>query len=100
MPLIVIHNHVHLECLETLNRLEAKLDNLLKITTMSQEILDELNNKVLGLKNSLTNIKADIQKIKDSLPTTGGLTEAEVASLRTSLDEAGTQAAELDAENE
>ena len=70
-----------------------------KLNTMSQEILDQLNAKVLGLKTSLTNIKDDIQKIKDSLPASGGLTEAEVASLSASLDEAGTQAADLDAEN-
>lgn len=67
---------------------------------MSQEILDELQGKVNEANTSLTNIRADIQKIKDSLPAEGGLTAAEVATLRESLAGLASGAAALDAENE
>lgn len=67
---------------------------------MSQEILNELTGKVTGLKTSLTNIQGDITRIKNGLPTTGGLTEEEVATLRGELDTAVSQADSLDKENE
>jgi predicted nucleic acid-binding Zn-ribbon protein len=100
MPLIVIHNHIHFNVLEKLIALEAKIDNLLNITTMSQEILDQLTAKVNAVTTSLANIKDDITRIKDSLPTSGGLTEAEVADLSAKLDAAVSQADTLDKENE
>lgn len=67
---------------------------------MSQEILDQLTGKVSAVTTSLTNIKDDITRIKDSLPTSGGLTEAEVAALSSQLDAAVTAADTLDKENE
>lgn len=67
---------------------------------MSQETLDQLTGKVSAVTTSLTNIKDDITRIKDSLPTSGGLTEAEVAALSSQLDAAVTSADTLDKENE
>lgn len=72
----------------------------IKKIDMSQETLDQLTNKVNSVTTSLTNIKDDITRIKDSLPTSGGLTEAEVATLSAQLDAAVTAADTLDKENE
>lgn len=91
-----------------------KLNKILKIVNMSQEILQELQQKAdaatTALNNantSLTNISADIQRIKDSLPAEGGLSAAEVEQLRSSLDGVVTTASNtaaaadaLDKENE
>ncbi len=62
---------------------------------------------IASLTTSVSNIAVDIQRIKDSLPTEGGLTAEEVAALSARLDEvstaaagAATQADNLDKENE
>lgn len=73
---------------------------ILKKVIMSQETLDALKSQVTQITGSLTNIKDDIQRIKDSLPVTGGLTEAEVTDLKGALDAAVAQASTLDQENE
>lgn len=99
MPLIVIHNHIHLDIVDKLTTIEAKLNQLIKITTMSQETLDQLTAKINGVTTSLDNIKADITKIKEGLPTEGGLTAEEVATLSASLDAAVSKADALDQEN-
>lgn len=67
---------------------------------MGQEVLDELKAKANAAATSLANIRADITKIKEDLPTAGGLTEAEVAELRTELDTTAAVADTLDKENE
>lgn len=86
---------------------------IIKKLTMSELNLQELLTKVQGLEQSgvemqtsLTNIAGDITAIKEGLPATGGLTEEEVATLRTSLESAEASitaaknaAANLDAEN-
>lgn len=86
---------------------------IIKKLTMSELNLQELLTKVQGLEQSgvevqtsLTNIAGDITAIKEGLPATGGLTEAEVAIVRTSLERAELSitaaknaAANLDAEN-
>ncbi len=91
-----------------------KLNKILKQQKMAQETLDQLLAKVTAqetsiasLTTSVSNIAADIQRIKDSLPTEGGLTAEEVAALSARLDEASTAAAgaatqadTLDKENE
>lgn len=94
-----IHVHIHIHR-EDETEIKNLLVQLLKKVTMSQEILAELQSKVDAANTSLTNIRADIQKIKDTLPAEGGLTADEVASLRTSLDSLASGAAALDAENE
>lgn len=73
---------------------------IIKKISMSQETLDQLTGKVSAVTTSLTNIKDDITRIKDSLPTSGGLTEAEVAALSSQLDAAVVSADTLDKENE
>lgn len=67
---------------------------------MSQETLDQLTAKVNAVTTSLTNIKDDITRIKEGLPTSGGLTEAEVSALSAQLDAAVSAADSLDKENE
>jgi len=91
-----------------------KIDKILNLLKMANETLQELLTRVQGLEQSavqtmqsLSNIDADIDRIKEGLPQTGGLTEAEVVELRSSLDQAQTAitaakdaAASLDLENE
>lgn len=96
MPLFVVHNHVHID----FRAIEAKLDKLIKITTMSQETLDALMAKAESATTSLINIRQDIADIKASLPTEGGLTAEEVAQLAAKLDTLSGDAAQLDSENE
>ena len=60
---------------------------------------DALNAKVDALASALTNIRADITAIKNSLPTSGGLTADEVTALSAKLDAVVTDAQELDTEN-
>lgn len=79
---------------------ERNINKILKIVTMSQENLDLLLGRVSGLETSLTNIKEDITRIKDSLPAEGGLTAEEVATLSAALDSAVSKADTLDKENE
>jgi len=67
---------------------------------MAQETLDALMAKATAAETSLTNIKADITKIKEGLPTTGGLTADEVATLSSKLDALAGSADALDKENE
>lgn len=81
---------------------------------MGQEQLDALNAKIdtqeqkIDVLTTVTgNIREDITRIKEGLPTSGGLTEAEVGALSTRLDTLGqktdTAIAEvqaLDQENE
>lgn len=80
---------------------------------MSQQTLDQLLAKlneqeaaIDSIATSVTNIDADIDVIKENLPTSGGLTEAEVATLSAALDNVKTKTtavkdavAALDAEN-
>lgn len=84
--------HLHLS--------NKKLNQILKLLQMGQEQLTALTTKVDTLETSLGNIRSDIQRIKDSLPASGGLTEAEVATLSTRLDTALGNADALDKENE
>lgn len=95
------------------NEVYTTLKKILKLQIMSDQNLQELLAKVLNLEQSgiataesLTNIAADITAIKEGLPATGGLTEEEVSTLRSSLTKAETAitnaknaAASLDAEN-
>lgn len=77
-----------------------KLTQILKIvTTMADETLQEL--KALAQRasagmdqanTSLANIKEDITRIKDGLPTAGGLTADEVAQLKVDLEGAAGKA--------
>lgn len=67
---------------------------------MSQEILDELRAQAAAAKQSVTNIRGDIQRIKDSLPAEGGLTADEVATLKADLTDLAGTADTLDKENE
>lgn len=87
---------------------------IIKQLQMAAETLAELKalaqraNTALDTQSTaITNIAADIQRIKDGLPTTGGLNDAEVAELRTDLEAvatkaeaAATAADTLDKENE
>jgi hypothetical protein len=73
---------------------------ILKKIIMAQETLDALMAKATAAETSLTNIKADITKIKEGLPTTGGLTADEVATLSSKLDALAGSADALDKENE
>lgn len=59
----------------------------------------ELNAKVDRISSAITNIRADIQVIKDNLPSTGGMTQAEVDALDTRLGEVVSTIEALDAEN-
>lgn len=86
----------------------------IKKISMANESLQELLDRIGALEQggvqtaqSLTNIAADITRIKDSLPTSGGIDAAGVEQLRTKLTNAETainaaqsQAAGLDLENE
>lgn len=72
---------------------------IIKKLSMSQETLDSLMAKVTRSETALTNIRADIQAIKDGLPTSGGLTAAEVATLSDRLETAAAGAEALDSEN-
>ena len=94
---IHIHIHIHREDEAEIKQLLTKI---LKQTTMSNDVLQELQTKVDAANTSLTNIRADIQKIKDSLPAEGGLTADEVATLRASLDGLAGNADALDKEND
>jgi ABC-type transporter Mla subunit MlaD len=85
---------------EILKEIVNLLKQIKHTTTMSQEILDSLNAKADAAAASLTNIKTDITKIKESLPTEGGLTADEVAQLSAKLDAVVSQADSLDKENE
>lgn len=81
---------------------------------MQNESLQELKDRIGALEQggvqtaqSLTNIAADITRIKDGLPTSGGIDAAGVEELRASLTSAEAsisaaqnQAAALDSENE
>lgn len=96
---MALHIHIHIHR-EDEAEIRKTLSVILKKVTMSQEILTELQGKVDDANTSLINIRADIQKIKDTLPAEGGLTADEVATLRTSLDNLASGAAALDAENE
>lgn len=76
-------------------------------------VIDDLTTKLAGISTkadgiqaSVTAVRGDIADIKNGLPTAGGLTAAEVATLSTALDALGTKvdavatdAAELDSEN-
>ena len=95
MPLIVIHNHIHVD----VKAIEAKLDKILNKQTMAQETLDALIAKADAATTSLANIRQDIVTIKENLPASGGLTEAEVATLSAKLDSLAGEAAQLDSEN-
>lgn len=75
------------------------LYQILNIVTMSQETLAQLKalaqraNAALDTQTTaLTNIAGDITRIKDGLPTTGGLTEAEVADLKADMEGVATKA--------
>lgn len=94
---IHIHLHIHREDESEIKNLLTKI---LKQTTMSNDVLQELQGKVNEANTSLANIRGDIQKIKDGLPAEGGLTAEEVATLRESLNNLASGAAALDAENE
>lgn len=61
--------------------------------------IDDLTAKVGLIQTALTSIRADITAIKNSLPTSGGLTADEVAQLSAKLDAAVSDAQELDGEN-
>jgi uncharacterized membrane protein YgaE (UPF0421/DUF939 family) len=61
--------------------------------------MEELKALILRISTGVDNIKADITRIKENLPATGGLTEAQVAELRTSLEDAAAKVESLDAEN-
>lgn len=67
---------------------------------MSKENYDALKGQVDQVVSSLTNIKDDITRIKENLPTDGGLTADEVATLRADLTAAVDKAVALDQENE
>lgn len=81
---------------------------------MQNESLQELKDRIGALEQggvataqSLTNIAADITRIKDGLPASGGIDAAGVEELRASLTSAEAsisaaqnQAAALDSENE
>ncbi len=57
---------------------------------------DEVNALVSGINDRLTKISADITAIKAQLPTEGGLTAAEVAELKASLQATLDSAAAID----
>lgn len=59
----------------------------------------ELNAKVDRISAAVTAIRTDIQVIKDNLPASGGMTQAEVDALDTRLGEVVGQIEALDAEN-
>lgn len=98
--------HLHLN--------DKKINKILKLLQMANESLQELLDRVSALEQggvqtqqSLTNIAADITRIKEGLPTEGGIDAAGVEQLRTSLTNAEnaitaakSQAASLDLENE
>lgn len=86
------HIHIH--------QGSKQLNKILKLLEMSKEILDQLMAKVDQANTSLTNIRADIIRIKDSLPTTGGLTAEEVTVLAGRLDTLANDINTLDKENE
>lgn len=70
-----------------------------KLKKMSDENYQALKGQIDQIQTSVTNIKGDITRIKDSL-NPDGLTAAEVAQLKLDLAGVVTAADELDKENE
>jgi hypothetical protein len=77
-----------------------KLNKLIKLAIMSNAALEAAKAKVGEIETRLTNIEEDISRIKENLPSEGGLTEAEVAELNTTLDNVIAKAKGLDEANE
>jgi hypothetical protein len=96
MPLVVVHIHFHNAGTEAI---AADIKKIIKITTMSQTVLDQLTAKADAAAASLVNIRQDIATIKASLPAEGGMTADEVAILSAKLDAVAGDAAALDSEN-
>jgi septal ring factor EnvC (AmiA/AmiB activator) len=80
----------------SLERIEAHLKFIIK---QQKEMAQEINAYLDRVEAALTNIKQDIQDIKDGLPPSGGLTAEQVAQIKERLSAVVTSAESLDAEN-
>jgi hypothetical protein len=61
------------------------------------ELYDELKSEIADLGTTLTRIDADVTKLANSIPVTGGLTEDQAQSLKTDLLAILSQAKTIDA---
>lgn len=68
-----------------------------KFNSMSQEFTD-LKNLIAQLKGSLAAIRADVKRLADKVPATGGLTAEEAAELKADLTTVAGDAADIDAQ--
>lgn len=91
---------------DLLQRLLKMMEKTMATAADINAKVDALSAKFTALGASVAAIRADIQVIKDNLPSTGGMTQAEVDALDTRLGEVATaadtvvaDAAELDSEN-
>ena len=93
--------------LGALDRHVAELKELITMNAAElQAKLDAVLEKQTQTGTAITNIAEDIRRIKESIPTSGGLTEAEAQALSATLDTVlanadalATAATALDAEN-
>lgn len=69
---------------------------IFKLYKMSETVANEFSQKLDLLNGRLDNIQADVTKIKDELPSEGGMTADEVALVRAKLDVALNKAAGID----
>jgi hypothetical protein len=79
-----------------LDRIEAHLKFIIK---QQKDMAQEINAYLDRMEAALTNIRQDIQDIKDGLPDDGGLSATEVAQIKERLSAVVTGAEALDAEN-
>lgn len=79
-----------------LHNLEINADKLRRLIVATAA---DLQAKVTRIGTAVDNIRADIQTIKDNLPSAGGMTQVEVDALDTQLAEVVTKTENLDAEN-
>lgn len=76
------------------------IEQLLEIKNQQNQMAQELNALVDRLETALTNIRQDIQDIKNGLPSQGGLTPEQTEALKSRLQTVVSGAEALDAENE
>ena len=97
MALINIHLHYDVAGIE--KNLSKILSHLEFIINQQIKMANEINEYLDRVEAALTNIKQDIQDIKDGLPNDGGLSAAEVAQIKQRLSTVVKTAEDLDAEN-
>jgi hypothetical protein len=79
-----------------LDKIEAHLKFIIK---QQKDMAQEINAYLDRMETALTNIKQDIQDIKDGIPDTGGLNAEETAQIKQRLSAVVTSAEALDSEN-